>query len=374
MTLLGFEHTNQASSETSSTRSGPIGSFFRTKQSNNGKIPMKTITKPNRSTIIRVESWNLRNDSMPDSDDINKSISKLRREIPFEKGIKWYSQSEEKPWSKRRIGVANEVIFNRADLFTVNEALARQVEDLDALLPQMRYIGIGRDDGRAAGEFEAIYYDSRRFEVLEQDTFWMSNTPWVPTKYPGAGSIRSATVGHFREIATGVDFCLINIHLDEQSDAQRRLGAAMLKLRGGYEYAKNHCPVLLVGDFNSQSSGGNSGAYQILTGAENYDVNEMPREFREAYRNPFADTFVFDDLMKCCRPERRTGNLATFTNFKPAGKDYTRIDFQFGGNPNSERLDKKWDVEIFRIGENWFDWSYYLSDHRPVVCDLAIRT
>ncbi|VEU24031.1 DEKNAAC105301 [Brettanomyces naardenensis] len=319
---------------------------------------------------IRIQSWNLRNDAMPNGESIEETISKLNKTVPFESEVSWFSHYEEVPWSTRRIGIANEVFFNRPDIFTVNEALIRQVKDLERLLNPMKYVGVGRDDGKEAGEFQAVYYDPNKVELLDWDTFWLSDTPEIPSKYPGAGSTRSATVCHFRNRQTGFDFVIINLHLDDQSDGQRRLAAALAKLRAGYEFERGR-PVFLVGDINSQSSGKNSGAYKILTGEEEYE-GDLNEEFRNRFTNKFSKTFAFDDMLKTCRPERRTGNLATFTGFKATSDDYTRIDFQFAGNPHSEGIDMLWEVEQYRVGESWFDNNYYLSDHRPVISDVRV--
>ncbi|QPG75581.1 hypothetical protein FOA43_002938 [Brettanomyces nanus] len=322
---------------------------------------------------VRFQSWNLRNDAISNDETINDTISNLNSTIPYDTDVRWYSQYKEVAWSTRRIGVANEVSFNRPDLFTVNEALSRQVEDLTQLLSPMKYVGVGRDDGDRAGEFQAIFYDPYRVELLNWDTFWMSQTPFKPSKFPGAGSTRSATVGHFRNIRTGFDFVLINLHLDDQSDDQRRLGAAMARLRGAHEFEKHGCPVFLVGDFNSQSQGGSSGAYSILTGVEKFNESLIDHTFLKRYGlSRYSETFAFDDLLKSCKPERRTGNLATFTNFLQTTDGYSRIDFQFGGNPHIKAIDKMWQVERYRVGENWFDNSYFLSDHRPVVSDVMV--
>lgn len=323
--------------------------------------------------IIRLQNWNLRQDAKPNGDSIEKSIADLNHtKLPTDDQVNWYSQSAEAPWSKRRLDVANEVRFAAPACFTVNEALVRQVIDLKELLAPMLSLGVGRDDGKEAGEFQAIFYDPAKVDLIEWETYWMSNTPSKPSKFPGAGSTRSATVAHFKEKVSGIQFTLINVHLDDQSDEQRRLGAAMARLRGGYEYQKGH-PVFVVGDFNSNCEGKDSGAYKIITGALDYDYEKIEPEFRNKYANSYESTFVFDDLLLECPPVRRSGHLATFTGFKPQIPDLKRIDFQFGGNPRLPGVDRLWDVEFYRVLDNWPDYSYYLSDHRAVVGEVVIR-
>src|SRR5690625_7988514 len=69
--------------------------------------------------------------------------------------------------------------------------------------------GVGRDaDG--GGEYSAILYRKSRFEVLDQGTFWLSQTP------DQAGSAgwdavlpRIATYGRFEDKNTGKKFTLL---------------------------------------------------------------------------------------------------------------------------------------------------------------------
>ena len=56
-----------------------------------------------------------------------------------------------------------------------------QLLDLAALLgPSYGHVGVGRDDGMQAGEYSPIFYDRRRFEVVDWKTIWLSPTPEVP--------------------------------------------------------------------------------------------------------------------------------------------------------------------------------------------------
>lgn len=83
-----------------------------------------------------------------------------------------------------------------------------------------------------------------------------SNTPFQPSKYPGAGSYRVCTVAQFATISSSIEtpsqktFTLLNTHLDDQSDQQRRLAASLLLTRSRYEAAITNAPVFITGDFN----------------------------------------------------------------------------------------------------------------------------
>lgn len=82
------------------------------------------------------------------------------------------------------------------------------------------------------------------------------NDPFEPSVYPGAGSSRICTAARFSSIASGKVFTVLNTHLDDQSDEQRRLAASMLWARARYEAVNKTGPVFVIGDFNRCVLGG----------------------------------------------------------------------------------------------------------------------
>lgn len=331
------------------------------------------------SETIRLQSWNLRFDKVKDGIPVEDTIKSLEWGIPADGGP-FYENYGEETWSKRRIAIANDVVFNRADIFSVNEALKRQVDDLEYLLNKMsgqtwRHVGVGRDDGKEKGEYSAIFYNANKIHLWDSDQVWLSDTPFEPSKYPGAGSYRLATIAHMSTWGGGF-FTLINTHLDDRSDDQRKLGASLLKQIGAHEYSYSLGPVFLTGDFNSQANGSASGAYRIVTGLEEaVPINET---FAKRYHSPIADTFTFGDFLPETDPLQRSGHFATWDGFKPWGDTSAigdRIDFQFVGKPNKEAWNipkKQHKIERYRTGETFWDLQFHMSDHRPVISDITL--
>jgi hypothetical protein len=119
-----------------------------------------------------------------------------------------------------------------------------------------------------------ISHNSRTaFTLLETDTFWLSHEPFKPgSHFPGACCPRLATFAlfqvhlpaaaapapaagkhHQHELGHGHTrvVALINTHLDQISDAQRKLGAAMVLHRARYEARiRPDVPVFVTGDLN----------------------------------------------------------------------------------------------------------------------------
>ncbi|GME89264.1 hypothetical protein B5S29_g1126 [[Candida] boidinii] len=355
--------------------------YYSNDQENNNKGIVENSIPLN----LKIQSWNLRYDSIADGKSIEQSISEMNETVPSDDEIEYYSEYKEVSWSLRRFGIANSVKMNNIDFFTVNEALIRQVLDLEILL-DMNWIGVGRDDGGEKGEFQAIFYNEDKFKLLHNSTFWLSTTPFIPSKFHDAGSIRSTTVATFKDLESGKKFTVLNTHLDDQSDDQRKLGAGLLKYRASYELQQSDISaVLLLGDFNSQSSGRSSSAYNIAIGDLNYNLldQEIDIDFLKKYNSTMNGNFVFNDILKLTSVDKRMGNHATFTGFEKDKTNFQRIDFQFIGgfkdidenNKNTDKysIDKSVIVDSFYVGENWYDDSYYLSDHRPVVSELTFQ-
>ncbi|KAI5116281.1 hypothetical protein M0805_009932 [Coniferiporia weirii] len=304
---------------------------------------------------IRLATWNLRYDSMPDSITVSNTLQNLPATL---KGPARYSNiTKEKPWSTRRVKVAQQLLKSEVVIAVFQEALARQVDDMLQLLcindQPWDYVGVGRDNGVAAGEFSPIFYNTSHVELVEYDTFWLSNAPFVPgSKYPGAG------------------IALLNTHLDDQSDAQRRLGASLILARARYEAANQDGPVLVTGDFNSSAdSADDSGAYKIITGK--VPPVAIDPEFAAKYAVPHGaePDFCMTDVLGATKPLGVSGNFATFTGFTAPENSSSltgRIDFVFGGSNG------KWSSEAYEVPSALSDDGILASDHRPVFATITL--
>jgi endonuclease/exonuclease/phosphatase family metal-dependent hydrolase len=136
----------------------------------------------------------------------------------------------------------------------VQEALRFQLDELRQALPAYQEIGVGRRDGREAGEYAVILYDRDRFEVVEQGTFWFSDTPDVPGSVSWGNRItRICTWGRLRKRVTGGTFYVFNVHWDHESQPSRVRSGELLRAR---IKARSHPgdPVIVIGDFNAGES------------------------------------------------------------------------------------------------------------------------
>ncbi|KAJ6620236.1 Endonuclease/exonuclease/phosphatase [Mycena sp. CBHHK59/15] len=318
------------------------------------------------STSMRFVTYNLRYDSRPDNLTVQQSLDALPDPLAPPPYLRL---AREQPWSLRRLRVAEHLIGEGIVLAGFQEALARQVHDLAELLgSDWAWVGVGRDDGVAAGEFSPVFYKKTDLTLLSYDSFWTSNTPFQPSKFPGAGSFRVCTVTHMQRNDGGKRFTVLNTHMDDQSDAQRRLAASLILTRARYEAVTTGAPVFILGDFNSPTTGRDSGAYEITTGTR--PPVAIPADFAEKYAAPGDEQPGFTLLdLRAHTPRRAvSNNYATFTGFTAPNDthSWSRIDFIFGGS------NMGWKAVAYKVGSARTDDGVLASDHRPVFTDINI--
>ena len=117
------------------------------------------------------------------------------------------------------------------------------------LLPEYGLVGIGRDTGTQepdCGEMNAILYRLDKYELIDSGTFWLSETPDVPSKGWDANDNRICTWAVLEERETGRRYAHVNTHLDNIGETARGNGLALV-----IEKALSFdLPVVLTGDFN----------------------------------------------------------------------------------------------------------------------------
>jgi endonuclease/exonuclease/phosphatase family metal-dependent hydrolase len=243
-------------------------------------------------------------------------------------------------WPNRKEFAAACIDFYEADIVGLQEVLHHQLNDLKHYLPEYEALGVGRYDGKTRGEYSAIMYRKDRFEVLESETFWLSENPQaVGVKGWDAACERIVTWGHFKDKQTGKDFYLANTHFDHVGKVARRESSKLL-LSKLNEIAKDK-PVIVTGDFNSVST--------------NEAIKTLTNESNSGYLRNTHDIATL-----------KYGPDWSFHNFgrTPLNRRMI-IDYIFvRGNIKANRHGIVYDVK---------DNGLYLSDHNPVLCTLIVE-
>jgi len=216
---------------------------------------------------MRLATYNLRYDALPDDITVQQSLDAQSIIDPLQPP-KYLGLHKEQPWSLRRLRVAELLLRQDIVVAGFQEALVRQVHDLAELLGnEWRWVGVGREDGIEKGEFCPIFYKHSKLTCTSFESFWLSDTPFTPSKYSNAGSFRVCTMARFvtvkAENTQPQKLTIFNTHLDDQSDKQRQLAASLLLQRAHHEMLKTDAPIFVLGDFNRDVH--RRGLTQLLT-------------------------------------------------------------------------------------------------------------
>jgi endonuclease/exonuclease/phosphatase family metal-dependent hydrolase len=188
-------------------------------------------------------------------------------------------------WKNRIAGATRMIRRLQPDCIGVQEAEHGPVADLWASLPDYEFFGVGRDDGRRAGEYSGIFYRKDRFRADPANcgTFWLSDTPEIPGSRKWGNEIpRVAAWIRLVDLATGRGFYVFNTHWDHKNQASRERAALLMAARID---ARKHAdePVAVIGDFNSNEA--NPGMI-YLTGGKTQVAGE-----ERVWANGLLDTY-----------------------------------------------------------------------------------
>ena len=156
----------------------------------------------------------------------------------------------ENSWKIRRNKISQILVQYSPSIIGIQEGLLNQVQYIDSSLIDYDYVGVGRDDGKKKGEFCAIYFDTTRYVLLKNSTFWLSETPDTISVGWDAALERICTYGLFKDRITKEEFLVFNTHFDHIGVVAREKSSELI-LKRINKINYQSLPVILMGDFNS---------------------------------------------------------------------------------------------------------------------------
>lgn len=278
--------------------------------SNSQQKPVRIVSDD--SSSVRVMTFNLRLDTSSDSSNA---------------------------WPHRKEMVAQTMRFHKADFVGIQEGLPHQLDQLDEMLPYFDRIGVGRNTPDDPGEYSSIYYKKDQFELLEHDTFWLSETPdEVASVGWDAALPRIVTWGEFKDTRSGETFFVFNTHFDHIGDKARAESAALI-LDKIDEIASGE-PVVVTGDFNTTE---NDPPYKVLTGVIGDHEHVLEDGFYESkygHHGPTSTWNGFEEIL----PDRRIDFIFTNDGFNVI--QHATIADQKDGRFPSDHLPVAADIEF----------------------------
>ena len=232
-------------------------------------------------------------------------------------------------WVYRCGGTIEMLEDQMPDVFGVQEALKDQLDFIKEFADNYKWVGVGRDDGKKAGEYMAIFWNKKTMKLIDWGTFWLSETPNEPSMGWDAACMRTATWALMKDKRTGKRFYFVNTHLDHVGVEARKNGLKLI-VDSIAEINPEGYPMVLTGDFNIKP-----------TAAELKDLDSRMKSARK-----FAS---------------KTDSHATFNNWGKAKADEI-IDYIYYSSFSSC-------LEYQTVTKKYYDRKF-ISDHYPIAARL----
>lgn len=263
-------------------------------------------------------------------------------------------------WERRCPVICDQVEWVGFDVFGLQEVKHNQLEDMLADLPDYTYEGVGRDDGKQAGEYSPIFYKKERFKLLEGGTFWISETPEkVGVKGWDAALPRICSYVHLQDKVTKKRFWFFNLHMDHIGVEARREGAKLIARKITEMCGKE--PAFVTGDFNVDQ---HNEAYRTII---NTGVLEDSYELAE---KKFATTGTFNSFDSNLFTESRIDHI--FVTEHVTVNNYAVLTDGYW-TPN-EKSDKTRKGEAAPQEINFSEHQHRCpSDHYPIAAKITFK-
>lgn len=209
-------------------------------------------------------------------------------------------------WKQRYPVISALIQFHDFDIFGTQELLYHQILDLSKNLPAYDFYGIGRDDGKQAGEFSEIFYKKDKFRLLAHGDFWLSETP----EKPGLGwdatcCNRICSWVWLQDKKSKKKFYVFNAHYDYQKDLARNESSKLI-LKEIKRIAGTQ-PVIFMGDMNGSNE---TQWYKTIANS-----GILKDTYKEA-SNPYANNGSFNGFGKTVKSNEVIDHIFVTSQFK----------------------------------------------------------
>lgn len=240
-------------------------------------------------------------------------------------------------WQDRAPVIISLIRFHDFDIFGTQEGLKNQIDDISLGLPSYERYGVGRDDGKDAGEHSAIYFKKDKFTLLDKGNFWLSQTPEKPSfGWDAQSHKRICSWVHLEDKISKRTFYFFNVHYDHQGVLARKESSHLI-LKKISEIAKGE-PTILTGDFN---------------GADD----------TEWYKTLAQSNLIFDTQLQVKYPYKNNASFNAFGSKRALASDQV-IDHIF---VTKDFQTKKWGI----LTDTYH--GKFPSDHFPILTILEFK-
>lgn len=264
-------------------------------------------------------------------------------------------------WPFRKPYVFDMIRRHQMDVCGIEEITKNQSPDFISELTEYEYIGYGRDNGKensagASGEQTGIIYKKDRFVKLDQGRFFLSNTPYKPSKVSNSDFNRLVAWVKLKDRTTDKEFFFFSTHFNHNytpAKVQVRTEQAEVAIKVVPEIAGD-LPYFFVGDFNC----------------------EITEPAYEKVSNRWTDSFIAMGDAAEGAYECNESQLSKYpTQCGWDGNTYTGLYSSSDNSPKRIDLVLFEDAEIlsYKADDDNMGLATYPSDHLPVITIMVIK-
>lgn len=256
---------------------------------------------------VQVMSYNLRSSAKNEQDGVNS-------------------------WINRKEAAVKMIMAYQPDVIGFQEEMNDQEAYLrEHLSPKYDGVSVSRNPDNKTDEACAIFYRTDLYELIRTNTFWLSETPDVPSKGWDAKYNRVVTYVFLRDKKTGLQLLAFNTHLDHKGVIARERSLQLIA-DSALAIGGDVIPMFVMGDLNVEPDAP--------------ELQPMWNTMRLAQRTAY-----------------RSDTTGTFHSFGRAKREKI-IDYIFYKNATALE---------FQVIRNGYGVPY-LSDHYPVMATFSRDT
>lgn len=214
------------------------------------------------------------------------------------------------------------------DILGMEEVKPIQYEYLKTNLIDYDSVIVYRDDSPYA-EGTPIFFLKDKFELIKEETFWLSKTPDVMSGSWKTAFFRIATYVILKVKETSKELLVLSTHLDNASRLARRKGSKLIVAR----LSGIPLPQIVMGDFNS------------------FPISAPYFIFSKAYKD-------------AAKSNLKMLNKKTFNNYGDHLPINVKIDYIF--------YSKEFIAHNYMVDDETFQ-GIYPSDHYPIYTTLSFK-
>ena len=153
-------------------------------------------------------------------------------------------------WENRKQAAVKMLLAEQPDVVGMQEEMPDQEAYLrEHLSPYYDGVAISRDPNNREDEACAIFYRTDKYELVRTNTFWLSETPDVPSKGWDGKYKRIVTYVHLRDKKSGQLYLVFNTHLDHKGVVAREKSLALIA-DSAIAIGGDTIPMFVMGDLN----------------------------------------------------------------------------------------------------------------------------